>query len=77
MVTRWSADPAEQVWGGRRPAQWALGAVLPQDEVRGLDAAITGRLVVVPAYGRCQGPWVYLGWSQGLHRLLAGFQTTL
>ena len=31
MVTRWSADPAEQVWGGRWPGSRApVGAVEPE-----------------------------------------------
>ena len=34
VVTCWSTDPAEQVWGGRPPGLQVLGATLPQDEVR-------------------------------------------
>lgn len=44
MVTCWSADPAEQVLGGRPPGQQVLGATLPQDEVKGLDVLNHGPL---------------------------------
>ena len=44
VVTCWSTDPAEQVWGGRPPGLQVLGAMLPQDEVRGLDVLNHGPL---------------------------------
>ena len=78
MVTRWSADPAGQVWGGRWPARQALGAALPQDEVRGLDTLNHGPL----GGGSCEwevsraSRFTWDG-ARGSHRLEAGFQKTL